>query len=82
MNNLDMTKYDMTTSKGRQKFIEETPSGIYTGTNADDEHVEVYVDQGCGMTVKTVHKEKPNWFECVYYDEDGWQEGVSYEPYK
>ena len=39
----------------------------------------VLLEQGQGMEVKTRHTEKPDWYECVHYDRDGYQEAVSYE---
>ena len=31
------------------------------------------------MEIWTKHKEKPNWWEIVSYDEDGSQESVTYK---
>jgi hypothetical protein len=45
----------------------------------EDEHVLVFIQKGKGMTVKTRKKTKSNWYECIHYDANGFQEGVSYE---
>lgn len=70
---------NMDTEEGRQEFISRVPSGIYGGKNEDGEEVITIVSQGFGMTIKTKHHEKPNWWECVDYDELGCMECVTYE---
>ena len=67
------------TAEQRKDFIQTTEPGVYTGLNVDDEEIMVLVDSKAGMIVKTIHTAKPNWYEVVYYDEDGYQEGVTYE---
>jgi len=52
----------------------------YAGTNVDGEEVMVFVSQGQGMKIMTKHHEKPRWWEVVFYDADGFQEGIAYEP--
>jgi hypothetical protein len=52
----------------------------YTGTNVDGEEVQVFIQQGQGMIIKTKHTAKPKWWECVEFDVDGYQAGVTYEP--
>lgn len=83
MDTIKLEEFDrLSTREGRQKFIDYAESGIYSATTAEGEPVYVFLDKGKGMTVKVQHKEKPNWYECIYYDELGFQEGVSYEPVK
>ncbi len=67
------------TEEGRYQFIQDAPSGLYTGENVDGEKVITIVSQGSGMTVKTRHHAKPRWWECVDYDELGCIECVTYE---
>ena len=78
--NLKDNQYALDTCESRQRFIQEMESGIYTGTNELGEPVQIFLDKGIGFTVKVQHKEKPKWYECIHYDEFGFQEGVSYEP--
>lgn len=52
----------------------------YTGTNIDGDFVLVSI-HGNGATIKTNHKSKPRWLECVHYDANGYQECVTYEPF-
>lgn len=66
--------------EGRKYFISILRSGLYDGTNTAGESVLVGVEQGKGMVIKTIHANKPKWYEVVEYDEDGFQCGVSYEP--
>lgn len=80
MNNT-VTQYKLDTASERAKFIQDTDSGIYLGTNEEGEEVIILLDRGKGMTVQVRHAEKPKWYECIHYDVNGWQEGVSYEPY-
>lgn len=74
--NEELLKFD--DREVRKKFIETVESGIYFGTNVEGEDVQVLVDRGKGMAVKTNHKEKPLWWEVVEYDSEGFQESVSY----
>lgn len=69
---------DFTKKEERIAFIKEN-NGILSGKNVDKEDVVVMVEKGVGMTVKTIHTSKPNWYEIVFYDEDGEQTGVTYE---
>ena len=70
----------MNTPQGRKHFIDNYESSMYVGKNVDGEEVIVMNEQGSGMEIWTKHKEKPNWYEVVGYDEDGIQEYVSYKP--
>jgi hypothetical protein len=81
MNNLKWQKLisNLDTEEGRQEFIKIASSGMYSGENIDGEKVITIVSQGVGMIVKTKHHEKPNWWECVDYDELGCMECVTYE---
>ena len=72
LGNMDERRY-------REIFIECMESNVYDGTNVDGEETLVFLEQGEGMIIKTCHKEKPDWYECVHYDKEGYQEGVSYE---
>jgi hypothetical protein len=63
----------------RAVFIQSMESNLYSGTNTDGNEVRVLLEQGKGMEVKTRHKEKPRWYECIHYDACGYQEGVTYE---
>lgn len=63
-----------------KKFICENQSSVYEGTNIEGEEVFILLEQGMGMDVKTIKKEKPRWFQVVEYDSDGYQLSVSYEP--
>jgi len=51
----------------------------YEGKNIDGEDVLVFVQKGDCMVIKTRHKAKPRFWECVEYDSDGLQVGVMYE---
>ena len=64
----------------RAKFIEDYESSIYTGKTTDGREVIIFLQQGEGMKVLYAQREKPNWWEVVYYDANGYQEGISYEP--
>ena len=75
----DMARYDFTTKEGRQLFNAEVESGLYGGINADKEPVLVFQQQNCGLDVWTRHHAKPNWYEVVMYDSEGYQEGVTYK---
>lgn len=75
LKDLDFTKREV-----REQFIRCNASNIYVGKNVDDEEVIVMLDQGKGMLVKTIHKEKPMWYEVVEYDNLGISQGVTYEP--
>ena len=70
---------NLNTEEGRQEFIQNAPSGLYTGKNVEGEDVITIVSQKFGMTVKTRHHAKPRWWECVDYDEFGYVECVTYE---
>lgn len=74
----DMLK-KMDTEEGRRAFIQSMDSDVYTGFNADGEEVIVMQQKAAGMTVKTCHATKPQWYESVEYDEDGFAVGVAYE---
>jgi len=74
-----MENLDFENRETRKKFISSTDSGIYDGLNVEDEHVLVFIQKGKGMTVKTRKKTKSNWYECIHYDANGFQEGVSYK---
>lgn len=62
----------------RVAFIKEN-NGIFAGKNCDGDEVIVQCQQGEGMIVKTRHSSKPNWYEVVEYDSDGFQDSVTYE---
>lgn len=51
----------------------------YEGVNVDGDPVHVFVQKDECMVIKTNHKAKPKWWECVEYDADGYQVGVTYE---
>ncbi len=72
--------FSISSAAGRKTFSETVPSGIYTGKNADGEEISVRVEDGKGMVIMTEHAEKPNWLECIEYNEKGEQCGVCYEP--
>lgn len=69
---------DFTKKEERIAFINKN-DGIFSGTNVDQESVIVIVKKGVEMIVKTIHTSKPNWYEVVFYDEEGEQTGVTYE---
>lgn len=71
---------NISTVEGRRGVISCIENGIYTGKNIDGETILLKLEQGKGMTVSTIHKDKPKWFEVIEYDADGWQCSVSYEP--
>ena len=61
----------------RAAFIKETPSGLYSGTDVEGTETIVFLTQGEGMDVwKPTHN---GWYEVVYYDSKGNQEGTSYK---
>ena len=68
-------------SSDRKSFTQNEESNIYTGINENGEEVHVYNQQGQGIIIKTRHITKPRFWECVEYDEDGWQQAVFYESY-
>lgn len=70
---------DFTSREVRKRFISKY-TGLYSGYNVDGEMVVVESTKDVGMLVKTIHKEKPKWFEVVEYDKDGFQQSVSYDP--
>lgn len=70
---------DLGTCLKRGKFIQETESGVYSGTNEYGETVVILLQQNEGMVVRTIHHSKPNWFEVIEYNAFGEQESVSYE---
>ena len=51
----------------------------YEGKNVDGEHVQLFVTED-SLEIWTIRKKKPRWFECVEYDEYGYQIGVWYQP--
>jgi hypothetical protein len=65
--------------ESRECFIATMPSSLYTGTNAYGEKVVILSQQNDGMTIKTVRKSKPKWYECVEYGKDGEQVAVWYD---
>ena len=69
----------MNTTEGKKQFIDNYESSMYAGWNIDGERVIVMNEQGSGMEIWTKHKEKPNWYEVVGYDENGNQEYVNYK---
>ena len=69
------------TREDRARFIAENESSIYTGKNIDNEEVIVMLQQNEGMIVKTRYDNKPQFLECLEYDDGGFQTSVSYEPY-
>lgn len=73
-------KYDFTEPSGRAKFISEQESSIYIGHNQDHEQVMIFLEKGVGCIIKTKHRNKPKWWECLEYDKDGYLIGESYEP--
>lgn len=62
-----------------KNFINTQESNIYTGVNEDSEDVIIVLERGKGMVIKTRHHSKPHWYECVEYDNLGFQVSVSYE---
>lgn len=72
--------YNFENLSNRKKFINEMNSGIYSGVTSEGEDIIILLDKGEGMEVKIRRLNKPNWYECIYYDENGFQEGISYEP--
>lgn len=80
-NKIDMQDFDfLTSANGRALFCKNNEKGLYSGVNEDGEKVFVLVDKN-GIIVKTQRKEKPKWLEVQEYDEDGFLEGESYEPF-
>lgn len=79
---LNLSRYDFATQEGRARFIAEMASSMYGGTNVDGESVLVFQRRNVGMETWTIHTAKPNWYEVVHYDRDGYQEGVTYESVK
>ena len=77
-----MKKNTLKTINDRKEFIKENESNIYTGMNEDGEEVIIFLEQNDGMIIKTRHANKPKYFECIEYDNDGYQLSVAYEPYE
>lgn len=63
---------DFTDREVRKRFIQNTPSNLYFGKNVDGEEVVVGVDQGKGMSVKTLNSK--GWYEGYCYDKNGFAE--------
>lgn len=55
--------------KVRKEFIKNTESGLYAGKDFDGKQVIVGVEQGVGMSVKSLNSK--GWYEGLEYDEDG-----------
>lgn len=66
-------------AEAKKEFIQTYESGMYVGKNVEDEKVILMNDNHHGMEIWIKHKEKPNWWEVVSYDKDGYQESVTYE---
>lgn len=77
---MEKLMYKLDTRESRYDFIRNNKSSIYSGTNEDGEEVIVFLQQNEGMEIWTKHHAKPMWYEVVYYDSEGWSEGVSYKP--
>ncbi len=60
------------------KELAKKEPGFYVGENEDNEMVTITITTN-NMIVKTYHKSKPQWWECVEYDLLGNQQGVFYE---
>ena len=59
-------------------LLEDHPkSGIYTGTLESGQEYILYRQEGMGC--RTSLQTSKGWFEIVYYDEDGYPEGVEYK---
>ena len=80
--------FTMTSIKGFDPSVRENVINIiadcenwdaYEGINSDGDQVLVFVRKDEFMIVKTRHKSKPKWLECVEYDADGWQVSLTYE---
>ena len=67
------------TRKARAEFIRNAESDLYTGKTEDDREVRVFLQKGVGMNVMIEQRGKPNWWEVIMYDEDGYQEGITYD---
>ena len=68
----------MHTISNMKALLEIHPeSGIYTGTLESGREYILYRQEGMGC--RTSLEMPNNWFEIVYYDEDGQPEGVEYE---
>lgn len=70
---------DFTKREVRAQFIRDKDGWLYVGKNSDGKEVRVWVERGHKMKVCTKHTSKPLWWECVVYDEDGYQVEVLYE---
>ncbi len=79
MKNIGEAMLRMDKLEARKRFIQEVESGMYTGRNVEGEEVILINENHVGMEIWTRHKEKPNWWEVVHYDKEGYQEGVTYE---
>lgn len=78
---MEMKNFDfLKSANGRALFCKNNEKGLYIGINTDGEKVFVFVGES-GITVKTQRKEKPKWLEVLDYDEDGFLESESYEPF-
>ena len=60
-----------------QKFIQDTESSLYGGKNVDGETVNVMVEKGVGMSVRTYQLN--NWIRLDEYDVNGIKELETYE---
>ena len=75
----NVTDYDFLSVEGRARFIAEMDSKIYNGITSDGEPVYIVQDKGAGMIMKVIREERPNTFECIEYNEGGYQCGNFYE---
>lgn len=77
---MEISKLEFEKREVREEFIRDNKSGLYTGTNIDGEPVIIALEQGDSMEVMTIRKVKPKWYECVEYDNQGYQVATSYLP--
>lgn len=68
------------TREARAEFIRNAESDCYTGRTEDGREARVFLQKGVGMNVMLEQRDKPNWWEVISYDADGYQDGITYEP--
>ena len=68
------------TREARAEFIRNAESDLYIGRTEDGREARVFLQKGVGMKVQMKQRGKPNWWEVIMYDADGYQEGITYEP--
>ena len=63
------------------ELMKKYDPGIYTTTTVDGNHCLVCIGKS-GVSIKVILPEKPNWYQVVDFDSDGYREADRVEPVK